>query len=90
MSNIILSVILSIKFGLYGITLATVLSLLFKLTYLTVMTNRRILKRGITKSLSKIVVYLLAYTVITFVGIYRPLEIPSLFSFLVVGMAVLV
>lgn len=89
-SNIILSVILSIKFGLYGITLATVLSLLFKLTYLTVMTNRRILKRGITKSLSKIVVYLLAYTVITFVGIYRPLEIPSLFSFLVVGMAVLV
>lgn len=89
-TNIILSVVLSFEFGLYGITLATVVSLLFKLIYLTVLSNRRILQRGIMKTLSKIIIYLLAYGIITFISIYYPVEIPDLYSFVVVGVVVLI
>lgn len=89
-SNIILSIILSIKFGFYGITLATVLSLLLKLTYLTILGNRRILHRGIMKTVSKILVYLVAYATISFIAIYKPLEITNLLSFFAIGVVVLV
>ena len=90
MSNIVLSIILSYRFELYGITFATVLALLFKLVYLTVMTNRRILQRSLRKSVSKIVVYLLAYTAISFWGIYKPIEITNFYSFFITSIIVFI
>lgn len=84
-SNIILSVILSSKMGLYGITLATVMSLILKLTYLTYLGNVVILGRTVGRSLSKIVSFLVAYLVISFTFVVNPLKISSFTNFVFYG-----
>lgn len=84
-SNIVLSVLLAPRMGLYGITLATVISLVFKLAYLTYLGNVVILKRGIWSSLSKILCYLGTYLVISFIGIIKPLKISSFARFILYG-----
>lgn len=84
-SNIILSVLLVPRMGMYGITLATIISLVFKLAYLTYLGNVVILKRGLLRSLSKILVYLVAYFIISFIGIIKPLKIASFISFILYG-----
>ena len=84
-SNILLSVILAPKMGLYGITLATAISLVFKLAYLTYLGNVVILKRRLWNSLSKIFGYLGAYLIISFIGIIKPLKISSFANFILYG-----
>lgn len=88
-SNIILSVLLAPRMGLYGITLATVISLVFKLAYLTYLGNVVVLKRGIWSSLSKILGYLGAYLMISFIGIIKPLKISSFACFIFYGLITL-
>lgn len=84
-ANIILSVLLAPRMGLYGITLATVISLVFKLAYLTYLGNVVILKRGIWSSLSKILSYLGTYLMISFIEIIKPLKISSFSHFIFYG-----
>ncbi len=84
-SNIVLSVILAPKMGLYGITLATVISLVFKLIYLTYLGNVVILKRSIRKSCSKIIAYLALYFSISFAFVIKPLAIESFVQFILYG-----
>lgn len=84
-SNIILSVLLAPRMGLYGITLATAISLVFKLAYLTYLGNVVILKRRLWNSLSKIFGYLGAYLIISFIGIIKPLKISSFANFILYG-----
>lgn len=88
-SNIILSVLLAPRMGLYGITLATVISLVFKLAYLTYLGNVVVLKRGIWSSLSKILGYLGAYLMISFIGIIKPLKISGFDCFIFYGLITL-
>lgn len=84
-SNIVLSVILAPKLGLYGITLATVISLVFKLIYLTYLGNVVILKRSIRKSCFKIIAYLASYFSISFAFVIKPLAIESFVQFILYG-----
>ena len=84
-SNIVLSVILAPKMGLYGITLATVISLVFKLVYLTYLGNVVILKRYVRKSCAKIIAYLALYFSISFAFVIKPLAIESFVQFILYG-----
>lgn len=83
--NIILSVLLSTVLGIYGITLATVLSLIFKLSYLTIICNKKIMHRSPRKSATKIIAYLLVYTAISITFVIRPLEITTVVDFVKYG-----
>lgn len=83
--NLILSAVLVWNMGLYGITLATVLSLVLKLGYLTGLSNRKILRRSVKKSLVKILAYLGAYLAISVFFAFHPLETESFAAFCVSG-----
>lgn len=89
LTNIILSVVLSFFWGIYGVTIATAIALILKLVYLTYLGNKRILERSIKKTLSKILVYLIAYSAISIVGILKPIIVDNYFEFIVAGIIVL-
>lgn len=89
LSNIVLSIILAPKMGLYGITLATVISLIFKLIYLTYLGNVVILKRSTLKSCSKIIVNLALFFSISFAFVIKPLVVESFMQFILCGIIIL-
>ena len=69
----------------FGSILSYVLNRLF--TFKNEETTIRTLPRFV---LNISLCYLLAYGIITFIGIYYPVEIPNLYSFVVAGVAVLI
>lgn len=90
LSNVILSIILSYFMGIYGITLATALALIFKLCYLTYLSNKKILNRSVWKSLSKIIVYLVVYSFISLFAIINPIKINTIIDFVFIGIITLI
>lgn len=81
--NIILSIILGFLFGLYGITLATVLSLIFKVVQLTRMANNRILNRSSFFTIRRIVTNFAVYFIISIYYVDNPIEITDFSRFIV-------
>lgn len=83
--NLILSIVLSLVIGIYGILIATVFALTIKLVYLTYLGNVKIMNRSLKKSTSKIIVNLLMYLGITFWFMFNPIVTGSLVSFFLIA-----
>lgn len=90
LTNMLLSVALSLRFGICGILLATVLALLIKLCYLTWLCNKKIMKRSVSKTSRKIIGNFALYTVISLAAVRMPAQITGFSDFFVCGTGVFV
>ena len=79
--NVVLSLILSLKFGIYGVVFATICSLLYKLTMLTILANQVILKRKCIYTIRRIFINNIIYILICIYFIFHPIQVNDMFSF---------
>ena len=83
--NIVLSVVLVVRYGIYGVLYATVAALLVKSVYVNVLADRRIMNRSclrtVTVFLGNFVIFLLA----VFVQYMHPLDVQNFSMFFLWG-----
>ncbi len=79
--NIILSIVLVNFMGIYGVLLATVVTLLFKTIYLYIKANRNILKRSLLPSMKNLVVNVSCFLICIFISNKVDLKIDTYSKF---------
>ena len=83
--NIVLSVVLVVRYGIYGVLYATVAALLVKSVYVNVLADRKIMNRSclrtVTVFLGNFVIFLLA----VFVQYMHPLDVQNFSMFFLWG-----
>lgn len=71
--NIVLSLILVIKYGIVGVTIGTIVAMTIRTIEFTYHSNKYILKRSMWKSISKIILVILNTIIIIYISNYLPL-----------------
>ena len=83
--NVSLSILLAFLIGLYGVIIATVVALIYKVVRLTYDANVLILHRKAWGTLKRIVCNLCVYLSIEIFTWFHPLEVTSIYGFVVSG-----
>lgn len=87
--NIILSVIMSFELGIYGILLATIIALVYKMIGLVKLANDEVLHRGTIQTFRKIAINVIMYICVSILFILNPLEIIGITDFCVTALITL-
>ena len=85
--NIILSIILVLFFGIYGVLIATVIALPLKVIYLNILCDKKILKRNPMNSFAPIIANVIIFGITVFIERFTDFGIDSYFAFLQKGIA---
>ena len=84
--NLSLSVFLGTFFGMYGIVIASVFALTYKLVKLTWLANHHILKRTLSSSLKNYFCSIIVYLFFSIIFVVCPMKVESVLDFLFNGL----
>lgn len=87
--NVIMSIILCFAFGIYGLLIATIIALSYKVVCLTIYANCLILKRSARETSKRIISNLFIYISIEFFSWCYPLKISTISQFILDGFVTL-